>query len=291
MNGKFVTRVFALAGLTITSMLGSGCIVVVASGCDWDRSPAAWTEETVQIPVESAGLTAMEVRSHNGEIEFSGQSAGAPSTVSVRKKAGSSSVEDAKEALAAIEITSERSASGEQKLGWRWKGAQKSRWVAVVSFSIQAPGNLRFDAESHNGAVTANGVIGDTRLVTNNGKVVVDAKGGKLQATTHNGEIVATYGGTNINLETHNGEIRADLRQSGGIRGDITTHNGAIELSVGAGTSANVIAETDNGSVNNQAGIAATSSSRTRLEGKLGAGGEKLELTTHNGSINIKATG
>lgn len=291
MNIKKVGRTCAFLSITLSLLLSSGCIVVVAGGCDWERSPDVWTEETVQIPMESAGLTAVEVRTHNGEVEFTGQPAGSPATVTVRKKAGGRSAEDAAEAMAAIEITSQRSANGEHKLGWKWKGAEKSRWVAVVAFTIQAPGNIRFDTETHNGPVTANGVVGDTKIVTHNGKVVVDAKDGKLHAETHNGSIVATYGGPHVTLETHNGEIKADLRQSAGVRGEIATHNGAIELSVGANTAANLIAATDNGKVTSEAPITVAIANRTRLEGKLGSGGEKLELTTHNGSINIKAAG
>ncbi len=281
----------ALFGLTATLIFVSGCIVVVSAGCDWERSPLAWTEETVQIPMETAGLTAIEVRTHNGEIEFTGQPAGTPGTVTVRKKASGSSIADAKEAMAAIEIVSERSASGEHKLAWRWKGDKKSRWAAEVAFAIQAPGNLRFDAETHNGAVTASAIAGDAKVVTHNGKIKVDSRDGKLHAVTHNGAIAATYNGPSVTLETHNGEIKADLRESGRVRGDITTHNGAIELSVGAGTAADLVAETDNGKVSYDAPITVGSAAKSRLEGKLGPGGDRLELTTHNGSINIKATG
>jgi DUF4097 and DUF4098 domain-containing protein YvlB len=241
--------------------------------------------------MEAAGLTAIEVRTHNGEIEFTGQPAGDPATVTVRKKAGGSSIADAQEAMAAIEIVSERSSKGEQKLEWRWKGVKKSRWAGDVAFVIAAPGNLRFEAETHNGAITATGIIGEADVLSHNGAIKVDSREGKLQVETHNGAIAATYGGPSVTLETHNGEIKADLRQSGSVRGDVTTHNGAIELSVGANTAADLVAETDNGRVTCDAPITVESVGKSRLEGKLGPGGDRLELTTHNGSISIKAAG
>lgn len=291
MSGIKGRQLIMAAGLASSLLWCSGCIVVVGTGCDWDRSPDVWTEETVQLPVESAGLTALEVRTHNGEIEFNGKPQGSPTTVAVRKKAGGRDLEDAKEAMAAIEVTSHRSSSGEQKLEWQWRGAKKSRWAAAVSFSIEAPGNLRFDAETHNGEVTANGIIGDTRVVTHNGKVAVDSREGTLYVETHNGTIVAAYGGPNVTLETHNGEIKADLRQSGSVRGDINTHNGGIELLVGSTTAADLVAETNNGRVNHDAAVTVNTAERNRLNGKLGPGGERLELSTHNGSINIKTAG
>lgn len=291
MSVNKVRSICAVCSLAFTLFFTSGCIVVVASGCDWDHSPAVWTEETVQIPIESTGLTAIEVKTHNGEIEFTGQAAGSPGTVTVRKKAGGSSVEDAQEALAAIELISERSGSGEQKLAWRWKGVKKSRWAGDVAFIIQAPGNLRFDAESHNGEVRAAGIIGDAKILTHNGAVKVDSRDGKLTAVTHNGAITATYDGPSVALETHNGEIKADLRQSGSVRGQLTTNNGAIDLAVGPGTAADLVAKSDNGRVIHDAAVAVSRADRSRLEGKLGAGGDKLELNTHNGSIHIKAAG
>lgn len=289
MNVKSLRKMCALCGVAITSILMSGCVVVVASGCNWDRSPAVWAEETVQIPMDSAGLTALEVRSHNGEIDFTGLPTGAPATVTVRKKAGGPSAEEAQEAMAAIEFTSERSAAGEQKLGWRWKGVKKSRWAGDVAFIIQAPGALRLDAETHNGAVKATGVVGDAKIVTHNGAVKVDSRDGSLHAVTHNGAIAATYGGPSLTLETHNGKIKADLRQAGSVRGQLETHNGAIELAVGAGTAAHLVARSDNGRVTHDPSLTLGKAGKSKVEGKLGPGGEKLELTTHNGGINIKA--
>jgi len=284
-------RKLGILALSVVSALTSGCVVFVSAGCDWDHSPAVWTEETVQLAIDSSGLTAMEVRTDNGEIDFTGQPAGTPGTVAVRKKAGGRDMEEAKAAMDAIEITSERLANGEQKLGWRWKGFKKSNWAADVAFAIQAPGNIRLDAETHNGAVTATGLTGDVQVTTHNGKIKVDSRSGKLDAETHNGAIAVTYAGPSITLETHNGEIKADLRESERIRGDMTTHNGAIEISVGSSTAADVVAETNNGRVSHDASITVGSSEKSRLEGKIGPGGERLELSTHNGSISIKAAG
>lgn len=285
---KKLSRMFALLGLSVISVFGPGCVVVVAGGCDWSQSPAVWAEETVQIPLETVGLSAMDVRTHNGDVDFAGNPGAVPAGIVAQKRAGSSSMDDAREALAAIEIVSER-AGGEHRLSWRWKGEKRSRWVGGVAFSIQGPSNLALTVETHNGEVKAGGVVGNVKVLTHNGAVIVDSREGSLEAVTHNGSVSATYGGPNIKLETHNGEVKADLRQSGSVRGEISTHNGAIEVQVGSVTAANVVAETDNGRVTSQAPITVSASSRTRLEGQLGPGGEKLELTTHNGSIQIKA--
>lgn len=265
---------------------GSGCVMVIASGCTWDRSPSAWTEETVTVELVAGGLTAMNIQSPNGTVNFTGTGSGEASILA-RKRAGGSSVEDARNALAAIEIVSERN-GGKQQLSWRWKGEKRSRWAGSVDFTVQASDNINLDIQTHNGEIKAGGVVGDVNLLTNNGAIVVDARQGRLRATSHNGSITANYDGPRIDVDTHNGGVRVDLRRAGVVGGTIATHNGSVDVQVSASTAAEVEAHTHNGQVNSQAPIEAETSSRTRLKGKLGSGGEKLELSTHNGSITIK---
>ena len=285
-NGRSAS---VLGGITLTSILATGCVFIVDGQCVWSCPPTVWKEATAEIAIDPNRLTAMEVQTHNGEIDFSGQPAGTTTaSATVRKKAGGLTVADAEEAMEAIDVYSERSADGAQRLGWRWKGVKKNNWQTQVSFSISAPGNLRFDAESHNGAVSAAGVVGEVRVVTHNGRVKIVSQEGALRAETHNGRIEAEYAGPKITLETHNGEIEANLSRCGAIAGDITTHNGAVVIAVGASTSASLNAETDNGRISLDAPITESSVGRTRLKGKLGVGGENLDIVTHNGNIRIK---
>ncbi len=281
-----------LGGITLASMLAAGCIISADGRCVWSCPPAVWTESTAEIAFDPKGLTAMEVRTHNGKIDFSGQPSGTSSGIAtVQKRARGLTLADAEAAMEAIDVYSERSADGVQRLGWRWKGVKNFNWQAQVSFSISAPGDLRLDAESHNGAVSAAGVVGEVRIVTHNGKVSVASQEGALRAVTHNGRIDVDYAGPKITLVTHNGEINADLSGCGSVGGDITTHNGAVEIAVGASTSASLHAATDNGRISFDAPITSSSVERTRLEGVLGEGGDRLDIVTHNGSIQIKKAG
>lgn len=278
-----------VCGVSLASLLTTGCIIIANGMYGWGCSPSVWKEETEEVPIDPNGLSAVEVRTHNGAIDFTGQPAGAGSaSVTVRKKAGGSTLADAEAAMAALDIYVERSTEGMQRIGWRWKGVRESTWQADVSFAISGPGNLRLDAETHNGRVNASGVVGDVRIVTHNGRVKVESRDGELRAETHNGEIDAEYGGSQLTLVTHNGEINADLSRCGPVHGEISTHNGAVELSVGADTSADLVAETDNGHITFDAPLTVGSATKTRLKGKLGVGGERLGVMTHNGSIRIK---
>lgn len=188
------SRVICLLG-SILPLTGTGCIVNLGvSGCS---GPTVWTTSTTEkLPIETANLKALEVRTHNGSITFDGQPVGTTEAfVNVTKKAGGLTQADAEEALDAIDVYVEPAGSGAQRIGWKWKGARHATWRAQVSFDIQAPGNLRFDGVTHNGAVKIDDVAGDVKVITHNGRVDVESTDGKLYAETHNGRIAAAYVG------------------------------------------------------------------------------------------------
>jgi len=252
--------------------------------------PSVWTEAVEERPIDATGLTALEVRTHNGSIDFQSQPAGGSASVTITKKAGGVSQEDAEEAMAAINVFVEPAGNGKTQISWKWAVPKKARWSGDVSFAIRAPGNLQFDAETHNGAVSVAEVDGDVKVVSHNGKLKIQSSTGTLHAETHNGKVDATYAGPHVNLSTHNGEVSADLSRCGAVAGSITTHNGAVRVSVGENTSATLKCRSHNGGVDCDAPLAESHKAKGELSGKLGAGGRSLGVVTHNGSIRVKST-
>ncbi len=266
----------------------AGLVWLASVGCTL-AGPKVWIEETQELGFPTAGLTAVEVRTHNGAIGFENQpEPQAEAAVTVTKKAGGLTRAQAEEAMQAIELYSERKADGTQRLGWKWAVAKQKNWGAAVSFEIHAPGNIGFDGQTHNGAVDVVGVAGSVRAVTHNGHIETDSQGDSLYVETHNGRITATYAGSDLKLTTHNGAVTADLGACAGVAGAIETHNGKINLVVGPSTSADLACETHNGSIQCDAPLQNSRVSRRRLTGRLGNGGGELEITTHNGAVRIK---
>ncbi len=284
------TKLF-YAWLVSIPLWSSGCVIVgVPGGCSPWGGPSVWTEAVEERPIDTTGLTALEVRTHNGSIDFQSQPASGSASVTIMKKAGGINQADAEEALAAINVFIEPAGNGKTRISWKWAVPKKVRWSGDVSFAIRAPGNLHFDAETHNGAVAVAEVSGDVKVVSHNGKVKVRSNNGKLHAHTHNGEVDASYAGPELNLTTHNGEVSADLTQCGAVAGSITTHNGGIRVVVGKNTAANLNCATHNGGIDCDAPISELHQARGSLTGRLGAGGQPLGVVTHNGSIRVKST-
>jgi hypothetical protein len=299
--------------LTTTSfaMTATGCIVVHSGGDWWGWSTCYWTDEvTEELAVDAAGFQTLNARTHNGPISYTGQSdAAAEPRIMVTKKGGGRSPAAAQEALEAIDVFVTPSGNGKLKVGWKWRnGIRHSGWNGYVGFEITGPagvdvvgethngpvlvadaGSVR--ADTHNGRIEIEGAAGDVRAITHNGSISIEATRGKLYAESHNGWIRLTTAADELSVVTHNGEVVADLAGCGALDGDIVTHNGAIEVVVGEATSADLRCETNNGSIKCNVPVSDLELTRHRLTGTIGSGKGRLDITTHNGGIQLRTAG
>jgi len=266
--------------------LCQGCIVNVSG---WSSGPRIWTESvTEQISVDPAGISALVVRTHNGAITFTGDSAAGGIQITATKKGGGHSLADAEAALNAVDVYAEPTVGGTTRIGWRWRELKQASWSAQVSFDVTGPSRISVDGETHNGRVRMVGVEGDVRVVTHNGRIDVESVGGKLYAETHNGGISATYAGRDVTIRSHNGEVVADLAGCQSVDARVETHNGAVDLVLGDGVSGRLDALTHNGSIRCDVPVTDSRITRQRLTGTIGTGEGNLDVSTHNGSIRLK---
>ena len=140
-----------------------------------------------------------------------------------------------------------------------------------VEFTVEVPAGVNLVAKTVNGEVEAAGIEGDVRASTVNGSVKVDAVG-LVHASTVNGSIRASMG-------------RADW--DGEL--SFSTVNGGIRLDMPADLNADVSASTVNGSMSTDFPLTVTGKfSNKKMRGTIGNGGRDLELSTVNGSIEIR---
>lgn len=141
-----------------------------------------------------------------------------------------------------------------------------------VDFTIKLPAGIDFEGRTVNGDVDANDLGADASVSTVNGSVNVSAAG-HVDATTVNGSIRASMG-------------RADWTGDA----EFTTVNGGITLTLPAGVSTDVRASTVNGDLETDFPLTVTGKwGPRRMRGTIGGGGDRtLQLTTVNGSIQIR---
>ena len=289
---------------TATKLLGvTSVLPLFTLGCIY-CGPLVWTETTEDMTLPIAATDTLQVETHNGRITLDGKEGAADLRVLVKKRAGGLSLADAEACMEAIDVFA-RQAGSTRQLGWRWKTLRQPHWGTRISFEVTLPkefnskvtthnGGVNLagldgscEACSHNGAVQAHGLRGGCRLVTHNGRVEAQDLAGDVHLETHNGGVVASGGPGKITLISHNGPVQADLRTSQSLGGSITTHNGGVKVRLGPSTNTVLRCSTHRGALNATIPLQDATIKRSVLQGRVGAGGDLLAISTHNGSVTV----
>lgn len=142
-----------------------------------------------------------------------------------------------------------------------------------------------------NGAVELDRVNGAMAARTSNARIRVSGLRGRADVETSNGQIDAEVGepqeGAPLVLRSSNGSISLKMNRWARNPVRIQTSNASITLALPEGVSADLRASTTNGRVTSDYEVSARDFGKNRLEGRLGGGGERIELTTSNGPVRI----
>ena len=169
---------------------------------------------------------------------------------------------------------------------------------------IDGPANLRttngsirasdlrgsLSASSTNGAVECIGIDGGTTVRTTNGRVKMEDIRGAMEANTTNGSIYAEMEASTedrrTRLSTTNGSV--EIRLPATLKSDVraSTTNGSISVDLPATASFQVTARTSGSSVKSEFPVVGEITKK-RIEGRVGAGGPLLDLSTTNGGISL----
>jgi hypothetical protein len=140
----------------------------------------------------------------------------------------------------------------------------------AVEFTVQVPAGIGLIARTVNGSINAEGLQGDTDGTTVNGSVTLSTTG-TARATTVNGSITAT--------------MDRAVWPNGG---KFSTVNGAVTLRLPATVNANVRLSTVSGGIQSDFPVEISNDPGPKhAEAVLGAGGQRLDVTTVNGGISL----
>jgi len=128
------------------------------------------------------------------------------------------------------------------------------------------------------------------KISTVNSNVAIDGVTGLVRANTVNGRVEAYGLAASATLTTVNGgTIAAFDRVPEDAHIKLSTVNGSCEVRLPAGVNARLDASTVNGSVRCDFPVAATKSTKKKVQGTLGDGGTAaIDLSTVNGSVSIR---
>jgi len=155
--------------------------------------------------------------------------------------------------------------------GEDYKPSSPHRSDVAVDFTVRLPRRVRLGASTVNGAVHVANATAPLVLASVNGEVDAETSAGPVRATSVNGS------------------VRARMRAFGDT-GEVAlfTVNGTATVELPGQLDADVEASTVNGAIETDYPLVVTGKLGKHLQGKLGAGGRKVRITTVNGSINLR---
>lgn len=246
-------------------------LAALAAGCQetfGNLAARASDEWTRTYPLAPGGE--LEIGNTNGRVEI--EAVDAPS-VEVRAERIARATTDvgARALLPRIHITEhatpERIAIETERITGVMIGAS-----VEVRYHVRAPKSATVRATTTNGAVSVTGIGGPVAARTTNGSVTIREASGGIEA------------------RTTNGAVSVDVAAVGREPIDLKTTNGAVTIAVPRDAKAELVASCTNGGiVVSGLTLDEEEQSRRQLRARLNGGGAKIELTTVNGGIRIRA--
>lgn len=262
-------RPVPLSALVLTATLGAGCDVHVGeNGVSLDVASGKAREEWSRTYTLAPGGD-LEIVNVNGAINVD---AGTGPQVEVKaiRQARAPSDEEAQALLKETQITDEVSRDRVSIRTSNGNGVIRGRRSMNVEYQVRVPAGTQVTVKTENGGIGLHGVDGNITASTTNGGIRGTNLAGAVSAHIVNGGIVMEVG-----------------RVAGPIQLDAV--NGGIRLDVPTTVNADVDAHAVNGGVSTEDGfpISVSERSRTRVAGKMNAGGTSISLSTVNGGVRI----
>ena len=159
---------------------------------------------------------------------------------------------------------------------------------ASTDMTLKTPSFVTVDmVTTSNGDVRVTGTKGNTTAHSSNGKITIADVDGYVTARSSNGDIEIKKTTGIADLDTSNGDIYVEIF-SFKKNISIDTSNGGITVYINPLLNSDIEMETSNGQISIiEVLLNLTISEEENKVGKLGDGGNKLDIHTSNGDINI----
>ena len=265
-------------------LIAAIAIVVVGRTQPACASARVWEEEAFDRSVPIGELAAVRISNTNGAVRVTGEAGARAISIRATKRAGASTADQARAALADVAITiTPHDGTLEVRSEYPSGGNSVSY---QVNYEISVPPSFTVEAVTVNGAVDARAVAA-ADLESTNG--AVSASGvNTVTASTMNGAVDVDSASGPLRLRTTNGSVRA--RMVPPIREvSIETTNGRVSLEIADGANADLDVSVVNGSTRLE-GIALRDSRQDwhRLRGTIGEGGTPIRIATVNGEVTVR---
>lgn len=146
----------------------------------------------------------------------------------------------------------------------------------------------RARVETSGGGIEAEAVEGSIEAETSSGPIVLEGVSGNIRAHTSGGGIRIENAGGRVEADTSGGGIEASFARGNARGGSLESSGGGIVVAIDPAVNLEIVASGN--SVKTDVSLRVRGeTSRGRLSGTLGKGGETLRLQTSGGSVRISS--
>jgi hypothetical protein len=168
-------------------------------------------------------------------------------------------------------------------------GRDWGRRPARARLLVSLPAGARIDASSGNGEVTVENVGASVVASSGNGRVRVAGASGPVRASSGNGDIDVSTAAGPVTASTGNGRIEARmlaLREDGDMH--FSTGNGAVTVWLPDDFGGDVSVSGQQGFETDFPIEVRSGDFHSRISGRVGRGGRRVDISTGNGSVSLR---
>ena len=156
-----------------------------------------------------------------------------------------------------------------------------------ISYELIVPAATQVNSQTGSGDQRIGRINGAVRAQTGSGDIHIEGTGGGLDAHTGSGDIQVNGVGGAIKAQTGSGDIEVAQIRKADV--DVQTGSGDVRLSLPADAAFTLTARTGSGSIDTTHPLQVEGRRRrNRLEGIVRGGGNRVDITTGSGSIDIR---
>jgi len=162
-----------------------------------------------------------------------------------------------------------------------------NRWVKI---EVQVPNATKADVHTGDGNIRADGLRGQTRLITHDGNIDGEAFDGALEASSGDGNIRVRGKFSGLDLRSGDGNIDAEVASGSHMATGWMVHtgDGGVTLRLPDGFAADLDAHTGDGHITVDLPLTTDGGiHEDSVSGKLNGGGQVLTVRTGDGSVHL----
>jgi hypothetical protein len=157
----------------------------------------------------------------------------------------------------------------------------------TINYDITVPSNTRLRASSRSGDQMIDAIQGPVSASSRSGHIHIRSVPGDVDVDTRSGDIELGDQRGNVRVESRSGRVMLEGQPSGTWA--VVTRSGDVEVALPQDGGAEIDVDSRSGGVDSIRPMAMRSStSRNRMQGTIGHGGGRLDVTTRSGSVRIR---